>query len=74
MTTLCTRCEGEVHATTDALIAANNALVVLLAGITKERDLLKGTMRKARKQIIEGTVPEIVLQTLDLYQLAGYPL
>ena len=63
-----------VDPTVDAILKANEALVILLADVTKERDLLKVTMRKARKQITEGTVPEIVLKTLDLYQLAGYPL
>lgn len=52
------------EATISALLAANDALEVLLRGVTKERDELKATLRTVRKSIIDGVVPEIILGTL----------
>jgi hypothetical protein len=63
----------DAEATIDALLAGHEPLLALLAGVTKERDELKITLRAARKAVNEGADTETLLSVLSLKQLAGHP-
>lgn len=59
--------------TIDSLITANDALINLLEGVTKERDDLKNLLRTIRKSLATGIVPEVILTQIDSKKLLGAP-
>ena len=63
--------------TRDLDLAVNDGLVVLLAGVTKERDELKIMLRRARRALVgtsEKPADSIkAASILNMYELSGPP-